>query len=752
MDREDLARRLMATFLGELDEHVRALNRDLLALEKDPGDRRAELLKSLYRTAHSLKGAARSVNVDVIEAACHRLEEILGGARDGTCPLDPTLVQLIFTAADGLEEAGRRLRDKQDAAGSALEALLPGLDAAARAGLPVAVPPAAAPAPAASSAGGKPPDDEGYVRVPVEKLDALLAGSGELLVARRRVAKRHEDMVGLLGAAHDSLTMWQRLETTLRSLAVPSGRGAGADRSGRRRGSTILVAPTGGALPPLGRMGDDLKRMGRALESLLGGLQGDQRDLDKAAGPLEEGIRRARMLPFAEACEGLERGVRDLSRAAGKEVDVAIEGGDVELDRSILQGLRDPLLHLVRNAVDHGVEPPVERQALGKPRRARITVAAVLKGTRVEITVEDDGRGLDLAAIAERARHKRMPVAEDPAELARLLFLPGFSTVPLVTEVSGRGVGLDVVKNGVDGLHGSVDVSSEPGRGVRFVLAVPLTLTTIRVLLVGCAGEVFALPSAGVHRLLRAGPAELDSVEGREVVRTEDAPLPAVSLAEVLGIPATEAAPPGARAPFVVLSDGEHDAAFAVGELIVEQEVVVKSLGRRLRRVRNVTGATVLPTGRVALILSPAGLVREALGRAPGRALPPAPDEGAEAPRRRLLVVDDSVTTRSLERSILEAAGYEVTVAIDGAEAWRTLQEQGSDLVVADIEMPRMDGFALAEAIRGSTRFRDLPVVLVTARESDQDRARGLEVGADAYLPKSTFDQTVLLQTIAQLL
>ena len=750
MDREDLTRRLMATFLGELDEHVRALNRDLLALERHPDEGRAELLEALHRTAHSLKGAARSVNVGVVETACHHLEEILGRVRDGIFPLDPTLVQLLFTAADGLGEVGRRLRDTRDVAGSPLETLLPGLDAARAGGPPPASP---APAPAAPSPGGQPPPgDEGYVRVPVEKLDRLLASCGELLVARRRVAKRHEDVAGLLGTAHQAHTEWRRLERTFRGLAVPNGRAGGPDRAGReRRGAATRAAAPEGAPHPFGRIGGDLERLERALEGLLGALQADQQVLDKAAGPLEEEIRRARMLPFAEACDGLERAVRDLARAAGKEAEVTVEGGDVELDRSILQALRDPLLHLVRNAVDHGVEPPAERQALGKPPRARIVVGAVLKGTGVEITVTDDGRGLDLDAIAELARRKRIPVPRDRAELARLVFLPGFSTAPLVTEVSGRGIGLDVVKNRVEALHGSVDLSSDPDR-CRFVLAVPLTLTTIRALLVGCAGHVFALPTAGVRSLLRAGPAELGSVEGREMVLAQGGPLPAVSLAGVLGIPTPDPAPGGARVPFVVLTDGGHETAFAVGDLLAEQEVVVKSLGPRLRRVRNVTGATVLPTGRVALILSPAELVRCALRRAPGHVALPTPDVTADAPGRRLLVVDDSVTTRSLERSILEAAGYEVTVAVDGAEAWRTLQDHGSDLVVADVEMPGMDGFALTEAIRGSARFRHLPVVLVTARESDRDKRRGLEVGADAYLPKSTFDQAALLQTIAQLL
>jgi two-component system chemotaxis sensor kinase CheA len=490
----------------------------------------------------------------------------------------------------------------------------------------------------------------------------------------------------------------------------------------------------------------------RSVERLSATLAADVRALEQAGAALDQEIRRVRMLPFAGACEGLERVVRDLARAGGKEVELAIEGGEVQIGRLVLEGLKDSLLHLVRNSVDHGIEAPDERRALGKPARATVRVTAALRGNSVEIVVADDGRGLDMAVIRDRARQRGVKSPDDDREAAQLVFLPGFSTAALVTELSGRGVGLDIVKHAVETLQGQVHLMSETGRGTRAVLMVPLTLATIRAVLVKAAGQLFALPTMHVERLTRANAADLASVEGRDVLLSLGTPVRVALLADVLGLQDAPLPRPADKALLVVLRSGANQVAFVVEELFAEHEIVVKSLGRRIRRVPHVSGATVLPTGQVALILNASGLVRTALGRVPRRVVAPAPEAPASGTRRRVLLVEDSVTTRSLEKSILEAAGYDVLTAADGAEGWRLLQERGADVVVTDVEMPRMDGFSLCETIRASKRFRDLPVVLVTALEHDRDKERGLNAGADAYLPKTAFDQRRLLDTIAQLL
>jgi two-component system chemotaxis sensor kinase CheA len=758
MDKDKLIKRLMATFLEELHEHVGALNRDLLALEKETdAGRRAELLQTLFRSAHSLKGAARSVNVGPIESACHQLEDILTAARDGTLALGPDQFSLLFATADAIEEAGMRLREQQDLSGAPLLAILGRLDAAVggpavprAAGLPrqESVPADSPPEAAAartSAVHPPPPTDAGSVRVAADKLDAFLARDGELLVARRRVQSRVEDVKALCEFVRRWMDDWRRVEK-------PLGKWLGSN------GLEVSTADHGpnGRLPRrvaaiVGRAGDQLRQLEKDLERLSAHMASDSRQLKQAADALDDELRRVRMLPFADACQGLDRMVRDLAHSAGKDMELVVEGGTVELDRSVLEGLKDPLRHLVRNAVDHGAELPDERRKAGKPPQARVTVTAVFRGAHVEVGVADDGRGIDLDALRQQLHRRRLPEPADERELAHSIFLPGLSTSRLITDVSGRGVGLDVVKSRVEALHGTVDLSYAPGRGTRFALAVPLTLTTLRALLVEAGGRPFALAGTNVQKLVRIGPDDLSRVAGREVLRLGEAPLPVAGLAEVLGLRTPTPANAAARRPAVIVAAGDKRMAFVVENFLAEQEIVIKNLGVRLRRVPLISGATIRPEGRIALVLNAANLIRAALGRGPA-ASAAAPVGPAAPPKRRILVADDSVTTRTLEKSILEAAGYEVIGASDGAAAWQVLHERGADLLVSDVEMPRMDGFALTEAVRASPRFRELPIVLVTARGTERDKARGAEVGADAYLLKSAFDQKNLLETIAQLL
>ena len=737
MDRQTLRERLMATFLGELEEHVHTLTRDLLAIEQTPAQI-PDRLASLFRSAHSLKGAARAVNLQPIETVCHHLESLLGAARDGKRRLDPDAVQRLFAAARALEDASARLHAGTPLTPGPLQDVLTQLaggDAASdrqgessssRPRTPVQVSPAGAPAIVAS------PRDSA-VRVPAETLDNLLSSSGELLVARRRTAAEHGEVAALHEQLRQSRGGWQRLAQPLKKLARTHG-----ELLPRR------------AVAAIERTDAELKALERRFEQLTGRLQTSQRALDHAAASLEDQIRRARLLPFSEACEGLVLTLRDLTRAGGTPVDLVIEGGDTQLDRFVVASIRPPLLQLVRNAVAHGVETPLERQAAGKPPRGTVTVTATLRGDAVEITVLDDGRGLALDTIRALAREHGLAEPESDSQAVALIFRPGFSTAGRLTEVSGRGVGLDIVRHQVESLQGHVEILAPPTGGLQVVMQVPLTLTTVRALLVKAGGQTFALPVAAIRRVARVTAAAFVSAGGRDMLLTNDAPLPAASLVDLLGIDAPQ--PHDVRLPVVVMGAGRAQAAIVVQELLAEEEVLVKNLGPRLKRVAHVSGATILPSGQVALILNAAEVVQSALATSASVRLASADASRPVSPRRRLVLADDSVTTRTLERTILEAAGYEVLAAVDGAQAWELLQSAGADLVVADVEMPRMDGFALCEAIRASPHLRELPVVLVTALESESDRRRGLDAGADAYLPKSSFDQQLLLDAVSRLL
>ena len=355
-----------------------------------------------------------------------------------------------------------------------------------------------------------------------------------------------------------------------------------------------------------------------------------------------------------------------------------------------------------------------------------------------------------MAALREQVRRKGLPESSDDRELARVIFQPGFSTARIITDVSGRGVGLDVVKSRVESLRGSVDLTSQLGHGTSFTLAVPLTLTTLQVLLLTAGGQTFAMASSHIRRLVRVRRADIRTVQGREVLLLGHAPLPVASLADALQLPPSAVAS-NDYVPGLLVAVSDRQVVLLVDEVLSEQEVVIKNLGARIRRVRNVSGATLLPSGRIALLLNAANVVRAANGRGASTLMAASAGITAQA-RRRLLVAEDSVTTRALMKSILEAAGFDVTVAPDGQAAWQLLQERGTDLLVSDVDMPRLDGFDLTATVRASSKFAKLPVILVTARETDADKTRGISVGADAYLVKSAFDQRHLLETISQLL
>jgi two-component system chemotaxis sensor kinase CheA len=736
VDRERLAARLLATFSGELDEQVQTMNADLLVLESTPAD--ATHLKSLFRVAHTLKGAARAAGLPVIEHACHALEGMLAEARDGKRSLGDPDFALLFEAADALADAAARLKAGRDLLDSPIEELdirlsgplAPGLlKTAGTAPAPAMPASPRADAPSATKATAAATASAIQLRVDTTRLEGLTAAAGQLLVAGSRVAHRVSDGDALHEMALRTSARWRQAVRELRLAAVRAGNDGASSRA-------------------LHSIDQQLRKLVAETSRLSAGLAAEARSLGQAVDEVARGVHGLRMRPFADACEALPRTARDIAAVAGKEVRLEVSGAEVEADRVVVDGLREALLHLVRNAVDHGIEAPADRGA--KPRAGRVAVAAAVRGDRLVVTVTDDGAGLDRAAIRRKAKARGLDAPGDDAALDQMLFAGGLSTRAEATSVSGRGVGLDLVRAAVEKVRGSLSIESTPGRGTTFTIECPPTLVTLRAVLVGTGPHLFAIPADHVVRMVRIKLDEIRQVEGRSVFRTESGPVPLVSLARVLGPPVTQGAP-ASRMPAVILASGERRAVALVDELVGEQEIVLRPPGRIGKLPRFVSGATQLGSGRVATVLAADEVIAAALGLPAGDASFAFPSRPAAA-RHQILVVDDSITTRTLEQSILEAAGYAVRSAVDGADAWRILQEQGAELVVADVEMPRMDGFALCAAIRDSKRFKDLPVILVTALETPEHRARGLESGADAYIGKSSFDQQALLDTIRQLL
>jgi two-component system chemotaxis sensor kinase CheA len=688
MTKEMREQRLFNVFLDELDEHRAALSRDLLQLEAE-GDLRARsaLIENVFRSAHSLKGAARSVQVSSIERICHRLEQTFQDLRAGARPLSKELLQQLFADLDQLHAEADKLSAKS---AKTLEKT-----AQAR---------AVEPAQASARDGG----EKRALRVSSEKTDALLSRASDLLTISETLASQlalFDDLKNLCGQLTDTEL---QLDDRVRQL---------------------------------------VKKLGRAIDhhaevftrSVHGVVRGSERVDDEA--------QRLRLVPFSEACEGLDRAVRDLAQSENKSVELIIESNAVEIDRMIAQRLRDPLLHLLRNALSHGIESEAERSALGKPGTAQIRIAAALYGKSVDVTFSDDGRGFDLARMRARAESMRLDVEVSERELLRYAFLPGFSTAQSVTDISGRGVGLDAVERALEAVHGSIELESQVGQGSRFVLHLPLTLSKLRCVF-ACAGERwYAIPATHVVRVARFTDAQVVSLEGKKLLSLKEGLTPLSSLSAVLGLP--RGAAPGKVHTALVLSGEGRQIALVVDELGEEREITARALPPRLAGARQVSSATLLGMGRVALVLNPQDLCRRAL-------LNPVATQAIERPsavaRPRVLIAEDSATTRAVLKSVLEEAHYDVTTAQDGEEAFTILQQRPFDLVLSDVQMPHKDGFSLTESIRQHERLAQLPVVLMTSLENETDRLRGLRAGASAYLTKSGFDHQTLLETVAALL
>ena len=724
----ELRQRLQEIFAAEAAERLAALDAALLALEGGAAEPDvAHHLSEAFRQAHTLKGGARAAGLPDVERVSHGLESAFERLRRGDAD-GPDVWGAIYAGVDAVRSLVSGRAADVDRVVALLDRPAPtGPGPGGGAAVPPAAPPADGPDPFAPTA----------VRVPMARLESLMAEVRELHATLGGLRQRAAEATAL---AHST----SRLGRSLRSR-----------RRRRRMASAHSPAPTPERTLPTGDGLDLIEEMG----ALRRRLDADVRRLESVAGEIHDGVRRLRLVPVGVALAGLPRLVRDTATACGKQARLELVGEGTEADRSVLEEITGALTHLVRNAVDHGLESPDGRARAGKPAVGVVTVAAREERGTLVLDVSDDGGGIDVEAVRRRAVELGLVSAEQAtAAGVDIVFRPGFSTAGRITEVSGRGVGLDAVTAAVEGLHGSVAVRTEPGAGTTFTMTVPLTLATTRCLLLRAGDQTLALPLSTVDRVVRVDEAAVGRTGGRAALTGVGPPVALAELSAVLGLapPADGAdgpAPP--RSALAVVSTvGGAGSGVLVDEIRGEEEVVVNTLPAPLRRVRFTAGATILGTGEVVPVLHAGEVFRAAAGHRP---LPgPASavsGAGDDAGRRRVVVVaDDSVTTRTLERVILESAGYEVRTAADGGQALALVQAGGCDAVVSDVQMPVLDGFALCERLRADARFRDLPVVLVTALGSRADRERGVAAGADAYIVKGEFDQETLLATLRRLL
>lgn len=757
--KEEMLKRLLATFRVEADEHLKTMTAGLLALEKSTdAAAAAEIVESVFREAHSLKGAARAVNHAAVESLCQSLEGVFAALKRGQLSVSRPLLDQLHQALAGL---GSLLTGEADVAQSippAIAALIDAVDRLAR-GEPARLDPA--PAANIASAALKPDTSEhelpppvspGVVRVATGKLDAVMGQVEELLAPRLAVRQRLSDLREITLAVAGWKKLRAQVQPALRRLERSLQKTGRVERPDHdRKDIQSILDHLEEEQRLLALLDERLARLNRSTAR-------DQRMLSGITNGLFQDVLEMQLLPVDSLLESLPLLVRELAGKQGKEVELVTEGGEIEADRRVLEEMRDPLIHLMRNAIDHGIEPPEVRAAAGKASHGTIRVSVAQRdGGKLELRIADDGAGIDHDKVREAARktlalRREREEPGDEQETLALVFRSGVTTSPIITDVSGRGLGLAIVREKVERLGGTVSITSKPGGGTTFSILLPLSMAMFRGVLVRVADRVCAIPSTGVERVARLGSESIRTVENRETVVLDGPALSLVGLGDVLELPRPAVHSAETHLSVVVLGLGDTRIAFRVDQILGEQEILLKGLGPQLVRVRNVTGACQLGSGEVVPVLNVADLVqsavRQVVSGTPLESVEPTLPEATQS----ILVAEDSITSRSLLKSILESAGYAVTTAVDGLAAFTTLRTDTFDLVVSDVEMPRMDGFDLTARIRADKRLADLPVVLVTALESREDRERGIDVGANAYMVKSSFDQSNLLEIIRRLI
>lgn len=731
-------KRLLETFRIEAGEHIRAISTGLMELEKEPaGEKQAKLVETVFREAHSLKGAARSVNLPDIESLCQALEGVFAALKRQEIFLNLALLDLLHQTVDGIAILTPYAEMEQAKPGQQHNGdLVHQLDKAAK-GLPM---PKKLGNPVPQPDMEAPLMKTDIVRIPTTKLDPLLLQAEEMIQVKIAGNQRAMELQEI----NSAIALWKT-----ESDKWKSRRFSAAEWNELLEWNDVC-----------------LSALQNQVAATMTAVEQDQRALRRMVDDHLEAMKELLMFPVGSLVEILPKLARDLARAQGKEVELTTQGADIEIDKRILEELKDPLIHLVRNCVDHGIKKPEDRTREGKPSCGTIRLKFVAKDNRqMGISITDDGSGVDLNKVRAAAAKLGLLQTDagkkpDPQEILQLIFHSGISTSPIITDISGRGLGLAIVREKVEKLGGTVSVESQTDVGTTFQLLLPMTLATFKGVLVQVREYMFVLPAINVERVLRVREEDIKTVENRETIQLDGQILAMARLRDTLELPAWknglawEKAPGQLEAstmPVIILTSEKKRMAFLVDEVLQEQEVLVKGLGAQLKRVRNIAGATVLGNGRVVPVLNVHDLMKSAVSSA---AVTRKETVTGATPVKagRILVAEDSITSRTLLKNILETAGYQVATAVDGTDAFTQLRSNEFDLLVSDVDMPRLNGFELTTKIRADKKLGELVVVLVTALESRQDKERGIEAGANAYIIKSSFDQSNFLEVIRRFL
>ncbi len=760
---------VLEVFRLESEDHLQNISTLLGNLQNDPDQK--DVIQNLRRVVHTLKGSAGAVGFLSLSTMAHRMEDLLDAMTEGYLALSEEMLNLLFASSDALEDIAqgrqeedslRALHETYDGFLSTYSARQPAMHAEAdvkeedgreEISEPEPVPTGQArPEPGHAAAPAAPGD---YVRVPFERIDDLVKMVGELIITRTvfeqhmtEFAERIDEMKPAVDRMKaGTVALESRYEVS--TLSTGMLQAVGGDDAGygfddlefdRYTEFHRISRDLSEATSDIGMVNNELVNLSSDFESLM-------HRQARISSEIQEKLMRMRMMPLATLSARLQRTVRVVAQSQGKQADLIIMGEDIELDKKMLDEMADPLMHIMRNAVDHGIETPELRRAKGKPERGIIRLHAYHEGNQVVIAVSDDGKGLSAQSIRTKAVNSGLVTGAEAAELPdssvyELIFEPGFSTAETVTEVSGRGVGMDVVKTNVGRLQGTIATETTPGEGSAFTIRLPMTLAIMQALLVRTHGDLYALPLAAVKELVRLDRDRIDTVGQREVVLLNDTAYPLVRLGTVLNRPQT-ADEQSRYAPVLVLDTGPEQVALLVDEIVGGREIVIKNLGTHLRRVHCVSGATLMGDGQVVLILNPHEIVSRgrSLGAGHEHARHPAQQPG----ELTVMIVDDSVSIRHVVSNLVRSAGWKPLTAKDGMDALEKLQQsyRKPSIVLLDVEMPRMDGYELLATLKANEVYRKIPVVMVTSRSGSKHRIKALEMGAAEYVIKPYQDETL---------
>lgn len=744
----EFLKRLRSTFNIEAHDHLKNISLSLLELEnKYNTEEQTAIIETIYREFHSLKGAARAVNLREIETICHILESIFSSIKKGKLNLNTEMFDRFNDAVNTIEDIlslpDYEIKDVSNiienlekiehskAENDNTEIIDGTKDRTRHSNIPKELNEKAVDNNIAISDNfniniinndiqvhkGKEIkilDDKNskVIKVSKDKLDSLLIQGEELLYAKLSAFQRSKEIRNIKGL----LDLWKKKNAN-----------------------------------------EYIRELENSIDTLLKCAESDAKTIELMTDSFIEDIKDIMLLPFSYITEMFPKMIRDLSKEIGKDIEFVVNGMEIEVDRRILEEIKHPLMHIIRNCIDHGIEKPEERH--GKQTKGKISLNITqISSDRVKIEISDDGAGIDIDKIKMKAVKNKFLTEEEARniddEIAKMLiFKSGFSTSDIITDISGRGLGLAIVYEKVQKLKGFLDVVTEKQKGTKFTIVLPITMSTNRGILIRISKQVFLIPTGNVEKVLRIKKDKIRVIENRSTIFFDGLIIPIFNLKDALEIRDNSNEDISKEDILLLIVGGiERSIAFSADEIIVEQEILVKRFNKQLKRVRNISGATILGSGEVVPILNVEDLIKTCV-KIGHKSLDIINDKNEDSDKKKsIIVVEDSITSRTLIKNILETQGYLVKTAVDGLQGWNLLKSERFDLVITDVEMPKMDGFQLTAKIRGDNEISEIPVILVTSLESREDKERGIDVGASAYIVKSDFQQSNLLEIVKRLI